>query len=133
MHHVATNLERNHGDWRCVVVWNWTGTLVFFSVRLLPGDYADIILSDPNLGGGTQADKERLREMLGLMSQCTWRTFSPGTACRTNRQPPTQPLGRVRAPAGPGEAAGAARGRHHRATSNRPVCRLLDPSSIAAT
>ena len=41
-------------------------TLVFFTVRLLPGDYADIILSDPNLGGGTQADKERLREMLGL-------------------------------------------------------------------
>ena len=39
---------------------------MFFSVRLLPGDYADIILSDPNLGGGTQADKERLREMLGL-------------------------------------------------------------------
>ena len=40
--------------------------LVFFTVRLLPGDYVDIMQSDPTLGGGTQADKERLREMLGL-------------------------------------------------------------------
>ena len=36
--------------------------LVFFSVRLLPGDYVDIMQSDPTLGGGTQADKERLRD-----------------------------------------------------------------------
>ena len=39
--------------------------LVFFSVRLLPGDYIDILLSDPQFVG-TGVDRERLSEMLGL-------------------------------------------------------------------
>ena len=39
--------------------------LVFFSVRLLPGDYIDILLSDPQFVG-TEVDRERLSEMLGL-------------------------------------------------------------------
>ena len=39
--------------------------LVFLSVRLLPGDYIDILLSDPQFVG-TGVDRERLSEMLGL-------------------------------------------------------------------
>ena len=39
--------------------------LVFFSVRQLPGDIVDVLLSDPQVGA-TEDDKERLREMLGL-------------------------------------------------------------------
>ena len=39
--------------------------LVFLSVRLLPGDFVDILLSDPRYGA-TDVDRERFREMLGL-------------------------------------------------------------------
>ena len=39
--------------------------LVFLSVRLLPGDFIDILLSDPQYGA-TDVDRERFREMLGL-------------------------------------------------------------------
>ena len=39
--------------------------LVFLSVRLLPGDFVDILLSDPQYGA-TDVDRERFREMLGL-------------------------------------------------------------------
>ena len=39
--------------------------LVFLSVRLLPGDYIDILLSDPQFVG-TDVDRERLSVMLGL-------------------------------------------------------------------
>ena len=39
--------------------------LVFLSVRLLPGDFVDILLSDPQYGA-TEVDRERFREMLGL-------------------------------------------------------------------
>ena len=39
--------------------------LVFLSVRLLPGDFVDILLSDPRYGA-TEVDRERFREMLGL-------------------------------------------------------------------
>ena len=39
--------------------------LVFLSVRLLPGDFVDILLSDPQYAA-TDVDRERFREMLGL-------------------------------------------------------------------
>ena len=39
--------------------------LVFLSVRLLPGDFVDILLSDPQYGA-TDDDLERFSEMLGL-------------------------------------------------------------------
>ncbi len=39
--------------------------LVFFSVRLLPGDYIDVLLSDYQFFG-PGVDRERLSEMLGL-------------------------------------------------------------------
>ena len=39
--------------------------LVFLSVRLLPGDFVDILLNDPRYGA-TDTDRERFREMLGL-------------------------------------------------------------------
>ena len=39
--------------------------LVFLSVRLLPGDFVDILLSDYQYGA-TEVDRERFREMLGL-------------------------------------------------------------------
>ena len=39
--------------------------LVFLSVRLLPGDFVDILLNDPRYGS-TEVDRERFREMLGL-------------------------------------------------------------------
>ena len=39
--------------------------LVFFSVRQLPGDIVDVLMTDPQVGA-TEDDKERLREMLGL-------------------------------------------------------------------
>ena len=40
--------------------------LVFLSVRLLPGDFVDILLSDPQYGATTDDDLERFSEMLGL-------------------------------------------------------------------
>ena len=40
--------------------------LVFLSVRLLPGDFVDLLLSDPQYGATTEVDRERFREMLGL-------------------------------------------------------------------
>ena len=39
--------------------------LVFLSVRLLPGDFVDILPNDPRYGA-TDTDRERFREMLGL-------------------------------------------------------------------
>ena len=39
--------------------------LVFLSVRLLPGDFVDLLLSDP-MYGATEVDRERFRERLGL-------------------------------------------------------------------
>ena len=40
--------------------------LVFLSVRLLPGDFVDILLNDPQYGATTEVDRERFRERLGL-------------------------------------------------------------------
>ena len=39
--------------------------LVFLSVRLLPSDFVDLLLSDPQYAA-TDVDRERFREMLGL-------------------------------------------------------------------
>ena len=40
--------------------------LVFFSVRLLPGDYVDILTADREFGASTEEQKERLRAIMGL-------------------------------------------------------------------
>ena len=106
---------------------------MFFSVRLLPGDYPDIILSDPNLGGGTQADKERLREMLGLAVPARLAYVLAGDSL------PHQPATADAAP-GPSSRAGWSGRSRWGCSGPSSSCYfeptgvpVLDPSSIAAT
>ena len=40
--------------------------LVFFSVRLLPGDLVDILTAETQFGVSSEEEKERLRAMMGL-------------------------------------------------------------------
>ena len=40
--------------------------LVFFSVRLLPGDFVDILTADREFGASTEEQKDRLRAIMGL-------------------------------------------------------------------